>query len=524
MPVFGGERGPLLGVDLPARPLPVHNRLVLAGWAVACTGVAAVRVRIGGRSFTASYGLPANGTLDDLADWPDGSHPRFELALDTSSWERGDHPFEVTAIDRDGRTASMAGVADVQPYGDPPFGGKAIGAALASGAPVVVCETPDVFVARTGCVPLEVTGWAVARAGIDRIVATVDGRARVVVPHGMPRPDLDDRLGAEVAATAGFAVRLDPVDCPPGWRSLAVVAVDGDGRAVGVAGPVDCLPANGSPADEAPAAPATPGGEDLDTGERFVPELHRERTFAAEHYARYQWAAGLVDGGRVLDAGCGVGWGTALLAERADAAVGVDVAPVALAESERRHGDVATFAAGDLCDLPFPDGEFDVVVSFEAIEHVADPHRALDELRRVLRSGGVLLVSSPNRGVYPEGNPFHLRELTSGELRDALASRFANVRVYGQQTFSASLLASSEELAADDPARPLGAEVSKLVGTPPGREVYAVAVAGDGELPHPPARVVLGDRLDIGEERRQTARWRARAERAESTAAYRGAS
>jgi O-antigen biosynthesis protein len=237
-----------------------------------------------------------------------------------------------------------------------------------------------------------------------------------------------------------------------------------------------------------------------------------------ERHARYHWAAEAVAGGRVLDAGCGAGWGTAVLAERAREAVGVDLSPAALAEAREAHGERARFEEGDLRRLPCDDGEFDHVVCFEALAQAGETERVLDELRRVLRPGGMLLVSSPNRGAYPPGNPLHRAEIESAELGRLLGERFAGVAVYRQQSYHASLLGPAELQAADDPGETLDVRVAKSVGGPPGSELHAVAAASDGGLPAAPRWLALGELVDYAEQQAQLEEWRARAVEAEARA------
>lgn len=222
-----------------------------------------------------------------------------------------------------------------------------------------------------------------------------------------------------------------------------------------------------------------------------------------ERQARYRWAAELFSGARVLDAACGAGEGTALLAARAGGVVGVDLSPAVLAVAADAHGDVAEFREGDLRALPFDPGEFDHAVCFEALAHVADPSRALDELRRVLRPGGALLVSAPNPSAYPPGNPLHLSEITPEQLERLLAARFDNVAVHRQQTRFATLLG---EVAGEVRTDPL----------PAGGELHAVAAASDGELPPSPASLVLGEAVDPIAQERLLAQWRERAIGAEA--------
>jgi SAM-dependent methyltransferase len=237
-----------------------------------------------------------------------------------------------------------------------------------------------------------------------------------------------------------------------------------------------------------------------------------------ERQARYRWAAELVAGRRVLDAACGGGWGTARLAAGEAAAAGVDLSPAAIDVARREHGEVAEFREGDLLSLPFEDGEFDTAVCFEALAHVADPERVIDELRRVLRSDGLLLVSIPNRDVYPSGNPLHLSEIGSKELEAMLADRFASVALHRQQTYFASLLCRTELLAHGDPAAEIAVHVTKTTAGGPGSELHVVAAARDGELPPAPAWVALGEDVAYEERRAQLEEWQERAIQAEAKA------
>jgi O-antigen biosynthesis protein len=234
-----------------------------------------------------------------------------------------------------------------------------------------------------------------------------------------------------------------------------------------------------------------------------------------EWFARYRWAAEVVSG-RVLDAACGTGHGTALLARVADVAVGVDFAPPALERARREHGAVAEFREGDLRDLPFDDAVFDHALCFEAIAHVREPETVVDELRRVLRPGGLLLISAPNRGVYPPGNPLHLSEISSLELQALLDARFANVAIYRQQTYFASLLGAASLLGQADLDAELDVGVAKLTGGPLGSELHAVAAATDGELPSAPASLSIGEEVDYADQRRMLEEWQRRAIEAES--------
>jgi SAM-dependent methyltransferase len=171
------------------------------------------------------------------------------------------------------------------------------------------------------------------------------------------------------------------------------------------------------------------------TGERFLPELPGE--IWHEHWHRYALAMPLARGLRVLDAACGEGYGSALLGRLARDVTGVDVAPEVVAHASRRYGGPnVRFVAASCSALPLPDAAFDLIVSFETIEHLAAQREMLAELRRVLAPGGVLLLSSPNQPAYaalgPARNEFHVRELTRTELAGLLAPLFPQQRWYGQ--------------------------------------------------------------------------------------------
>jgi SAM-dependent methyltransferase len=166
--------------------------------------------------------------------------------------------------------------------------------------------------------------------------------------------------------------------------------------------------------------------------ERIVPD-ETEPGIVALHLKRYEFARPSCVGKVVLDAGCGVGYGTAFLAERARRVVGVDLSEEAISYARSRYGAPnVDFVVGDLLRLERPDDAFDVVCAFETIEHLPDQEAFLDEARRVLRPGGALFLSTPPAGAAAP-NPFHEHELSADELERLLRSRFAHVELYGQR-------------------------------------------------------------------------------------------
>jgi SAM-dependent methyltransferase len=232
----------------------------------------------------------------------------------------------------------------------------------------------------------------------------------------------------------------------------------------------------------------------MEAPERFDPKAMHGSLMEAEHLARYWWAASLVSGRRVLDAGCGTAYGSEILARAgASEVVGVDADPAAVKEARASTAGV-TLEVADARDLPHPDGSFDVAVCFEVIEHVDDPETILDELRRVLGRDGLLVVSSPNRDVYPPGNPHHRHEFTPDELADALSARFEHVRLVRQHDWLGSGVVEDGDFGATDGA--FDAVVRKAVEAAPGEELYTLALASGAELPAAEPLVVLTETAD----------------------------
>ena len=196
------------------------------------------------------------------------------------------------------------------------------------------------------------------------------------------------------------------------------------------------------------------------TGERYVPTLDWPE-ISYEHWHRYLYASRFVAGKDVLDVACGEGYGCDLLARHASNVVGVDLSPEAVAHAGAAYARPnLRFLEGPADALPF-EGEalFDVVTSFETIEHIpAEAQEAfLAEVRRVLRPGGLLLISSPNKLEYTDKidrhNDFHLREYYLEEFLDFVRARFAHVLPLGQRVYPVSYVwpaGGSED--ADEPA------------------------------------------------------------------------
>lgn len=169
-----------------------------------------------------------------------------------------------------------------------------------------------------------------------------------------------------------------------------------------------------------------------------VEERHEARDgygspWHAEHLARYRHAVEAGVTGKVLDLASGSGFGSSYLRQHGCEVIAADIDPVAVQKSSMAAA--TSQASGE--QLPFRSESFDSVVSVETVEHVANPSTFLDELRRVLRPGGLLVLTTPN-ALYSKPvngvptNPFHLREYTLEELLAVVGDRFADVEVLAQ--------------------------------------------------------------------------------------------
>lgn len=224
------------------------------------------------------------------------------------------------------------------------------------------------------------------------------------------------------------------------------------------------------------------------TGERFIPELMGGQLIEAEHVVRYALAARVCAGKEVLDAGCGVGWGTLLMLGSGAARVSSIDIDLEAVEDARRRAPAADIRQGDLAELPWPDGSFELVVCFEALEHVHRQEQVLDELVRVLSPTGILMVSSPNPRVYPAGNPFHVHELTPEELQAAVQSRLPAVSLLHQHEQMASVLVPPGALDPDHRG-PAVAELRLVQALTAGSDPYSLVVGSRMEIPALPTIV-----------------------------------
>ncbi len=226
------------------------------------------------------------------------------------------------------------------------------------------------------------------------------------------------------------------------------------------------------------------------TGERFVPGCAGE--IAYEHWHRYAFARQFVSGKRVLDAACGEGYGSALLATTAQSVVGVDIDAPAVAHATERYGkgERVRFMAGSCTALPLDDASVDAVVSFETIEHLdaSDQPKMLAEFARVLNRDGLLVISSPNKYLYSDArsyvNEFHRHELYRDGLATLLAPHFPEQSWYHQRVAPWSSIWPEDPM---DSAQAWLGNADGVASYKPPEGMYFVVVAARSALAVVPA-------------------------------------
>lgn len=236
------------------------------------------------------------------------------------------------------------------------------------------------------------------------------------------------------------------------------------------------------------------------TGERVIPGQVNDDLWS-EHVARYAFARRYARGKRVLDAGCGTGYGSAELAQSAADVVGVDVAADAI-EYARRNYPIPhlRFIESSCISVPFQAESFDLLVAFEVIEHLADYRAFLDECARLLTREGLLIVSSPNKSYYAltrsetGPNPYHEHEFEADEFTGELERVFPNVRL---------LLQNRVESFAFHPAStfwPADARIDSGSGTADQAHFF-IAICTRGPLPEPKSFVYVPKAANMLRER-----------------------
>jgi len=225
-------------------------------------------------------------------------------------------------------------------------------------------------------------------------------------------------------------------------------------------------------------------------GERMVPAFHKGALVYGEHLVRYKSIEPLIKGKTVLDIASGSGYGTYMIAGDAAKVFGVEIDQDSLEYSNKNYsrGNIE-YKLGSAEKIPLDDASVDVVVSFETIEHVKNYTVFLKEIRRVIKPGGVAIISTPNDPEFSEHNQFHLHEFEYRELKNLLKNYFKNVELLYQSSWYYSALLKQDEIAQEWKKN---IETDNFAPIPNDKALYFLAVCSDTNLSKLPQPLSLG--------------------------------
>jgi SAM-dependent methyltransferase len=184
------------------------------------------------------------------------------------------------------------------------------------------------------------------------------------------------------------------------------------------------------------------------TGERLTTDL--DSAFGTfEHLHRYAFSREVCRGKKVLDIASGEGYGSKLIAEFADHVWGVDISSETVIHAKEKYvSPNLQFIEGSATSIPLEDSSVDVVISFETIEHIINQKLFLSEVKRVLKSDGIFIASSPDKAIYSErdpGNPYHVNELTTDQFRGLVGNYFRFTGLFQQRMFIGSVISNHQK-------------------------------------------------------------------------------
>ena len=158
-------------------------------------------------------------------------------------------------------------------------------------------------------------------------------------------------------------------------------------------------------------------------------KIHSDNPVHQRLLSAYYFAKPYIKGD-LLELGCGEGRGVEILAPLAKRYQGIDKIEGIIEGLRIKYPDY-DFMSGTFPPFPFKDSEFDSVIAFQVIEHVKKDEEFLREVHRMLKPGGVALITTPNIKMTLSRNPWHIREYTGRQLKELCEKYFANVEMKG---------------------------------------------------------------------------------------------
>lgn len=186
------------------------------------------------------------------------------------------------------------------------------------------------------------------------------------------------------------------------------------------------------------------------TGERFILlESNEKDEIYIEHLMRYKSISEIVKDKIVLDAATGDGYGAFILSSHAKKITGIDISNESINYAKNNYyNNNLDYLQSSIEKLPFEDSTFDVIISFETIEHVDIniQNKFFAEIKRVLKDNGILIISTPDKKYYSDiynyKNEFHIKEFYEKEWNDFISNYFSNTKTFYQKTENAHIIAS----------------------------------------------------------------------------------
>lgn len=229
-----------------------------------------------------------------------------------------------------------------------------------------------------------------------------------------------------------------------------------------------------------------------DTGERMIPDIHDGNLIYGEHLARYEFVLELIKGKSVLDIASGSGYGSYLMAKHAKSVKGVDISKEAINYASNKYScKNLQFIVGNASTIPFEDNKFDIVTSFETLEHIdEDQAKFISEIKRVLKPGGLLIISTPNDKVVPPGNHYHVHELNLQQFSKLVSKYFKKVDVYYQAVSLASYIFNTKTFENKD-LQKIYSSRKYIMDTKD--STYFIALCSNNELPEGQPLITLSE-------------------------------
>ncbi|MCV0393501.1 MAG: methyltransferase domain-containing protein, partial [Nitrosopumilus sp.] len=226
------------------------------------------------------------------------------------------------------------------------------------------------------------------------------------------------------------------------------------------------------------------------TGERFVPFCPELANLFQEHIIRYMFSCQFIKNKIVLDAGCGTGYGSYLLAQKgAKSVLGIDTSKEAITFCKNNFKiNNVQFKEDDCTNPKVSDSSIDVVIAFEILEHLKNPEQFLSHAKRILKNNGLLILSTPNKKTYNSVNPFHEKEYSREELEEFLKTKFEYVSIFHQSYPSTLAIFDSKS---NSTIQELDVEGTKSDQND--SALYFLAICSDSKLPHYSSKLFLFD-------------------------------